>query len=239
MIGSKDKRVPKPGTMAAARAALAALALAAPALALAQSTPSLPTRPASPVPPPADPARVAAAAPVVDQLWPIGTYRRMMEGPMSKMMESMLAPMMDTPAAAVGNAADPSGKLGKSAGNQTMAQMAEARDPAFRERMRITVDVMTREMIPLMERIEPRLRLALTQSYARNFTVGQLGDMRAFFSTPSGQVYARNAMMIFVDPQITRSMQSFLPEMLSAMPGIMKKVEAATAHLPKPRAAKP
>ena len=50
--------------------------------------------PPNDVPDPAlDPARLAAARPVIDALWPLGTYRRIMQGTMSKMMDGMMNQM--------------------------------------------------------------------------------------------------------------------------------------------------
>jgi hypothetical protein len=116
-----------------------------------------------------------------------------------------------------------------------MGELMQAGDPHYRERMKITMDVMFKEMMPLMDKIEPLVRDNMTRIYARKFTVPQLQDMGQFFATPSGKVYAEQSMLVFMEPEIMTSMQSFTPDLLKAMPGIMKKVEAATAHLPKPK----
>lgn len=203
-----------------------ALLLSAPAPALAQEPPA--TMQAS------DPARLAAARPVIDKLWPLGTYRRLMSGSMSKVMDSVMASMFEMPAADIARAADPSGKAAKDAGDHTMGELAEAADPHFRERLKITMDVMMGEMIPLMEKVEPTIRESLVSIYATRFTAMQLADMDAFFATPSGKAYADQSMMIFMDPEMIRNMQAFVPEFLKAMPAILQKVEKATAHLPPP-----
>jgi hypothetical protein len=182
----------------------------------------------------ANPAALSTAKSVVDKLWPIGTYRRMMDGTMSKMMDGMIASMFDMRAADIAGMADPSGKVTKSAGNKSLGEMAEAEDPRFRERMSITMNVMMGEMIPLMEKIEPSIRDSLAIIYAKRFSPAELGDMNTFFGTPSGKAYAEQSMMIFMDPEMIKNMQAFAPEFLKAMPAIMQKVEKATAHLPPP-----
>ena len=58
--------------------------------------------------------------------------------------------------------------------------------------------------------------------------------MNAFFATDTGSAFARDYMMVFVDPEMMESMMGMVPEMMQSMPAIMKKVEAATAHLPPP-----
>lgn len=220
---------------------IAASFLAAPAL--AQAPAGMPAAMAAAQDAAPDPVRLAAARPVIDALWPLGTYRRIMQGTMSKMMDSMMGSMFAMPGATIANAADPSGKAAQAVGTRSLGDLAAERDPYFRERTRIMMDVMTTEMIPLMERIEPGIRDGLARSYARRFTVQQLGDMRAFFVTPSGRAYAEQAMTAFMDPDLMKSMMSFVPELIKAMPGIMAKVDAATAaaHIPPPPkpAAKP
>jgi hypothetical protein len=177
-----------------------------------------------------DPVRLSAAKPVVDKLWPLGTYRRMMDGTMSKMMDGMIAQMFDM------RASDMAAVDGKAAasGDKTLGQVATERDPHFRERMSITMKTMMDEMLPLMEKMEPKVREGLTNVYARRYTNEQLADMDRFFATPSGKAYAEYAMMVFTDPEIIKGMQSFTPELLKAMPGIMEKAKQATAHLPPP-----
>jgi Uncharacterized protein conserved in bacteria (DUF2059) len=175
-----------------------------------------------------DPARLNAAKPVIEKLWPLGTYRRMMDGTMSKMMDAMLEMSFGMKASDV----DPT--LGSKKGETTVGDMATDADPHFRERMRIGMDVMLREILPLMEKVEPVVRDNLTRVYARDFTVEQLDDMNRFLSTPTGQAYGKQWMMTFSDPEMIKSMQSFAPELIKAMPKIVKKVEKATAHLPKP-----
>jgi hypothetical protein len=179
-----------------------------------------------------DLARVSAAKPVIDKLWPLGTYRRMMDGTLSKMMDQMMASMLDMPASDMAKAIDPTGEAAKAADGKSMGEMAMAADPHFRERMKITMDVMMRELIPLMEKMEPQVRGNLANIYARKFDAKQLVEMDAFFSTPTGKAYAEQSMLAFMDPEMMKSMQAFVPEMMKAMPDIMKKMEKATAHLP-------
>jgi hypothetical protein len=207
--------------------ALGALALAAPLS--AQAVVAETRAPTAEI----DAARTAAARLVVERLWPLGTYRRMMDGTMSKLMDAMMSQMMGMRAAdMVGSAGEAGKKAATEAGERTLGEMAATADPAFRERMKITMDTMMHEMIPIMEKIEPTVRNNLTSIYARKYSVTELGDMARFFATPSGQAYASNAMLVFVEPEMIQGMTAFTPELLKAMPDIMKKVEAATAHLP-------
>jgi hypothetical protein len=192
------------------------------------------TAPVAPVETAYDPARLAAAKPVVERLWPIGTYRRMMDGTMSKLMDSVMESMIGMKASDIVGSVDPSGKATEALGNNSMAEVAMKADPNFRERTRIMMDTMTSGMIPIMEKIEPQVRENLTKIYARRFSAAQLADMSAFFGTPSGKAYAEQSMLVFMDPEMIQGMQAFVPELMKSMPGILKKAEEATKHLPPP-----
>lgn len=206
--------------------AILALGIATPAL--AQQTPSTALENA------ADPARVAAAKPVVDKLWPIGTYRRMMEGSMSQIMDSMIESMMGMKASDIIGPMDKSGKASETDGTKSMGELATKADPHFRERTRIMMDAMTSGMIPIMEKIEPQVRENLTKIYAKRFSADQLADLGTFLATPSGKAYAEQSMLVFMDPEMIKGMQAFVPELMKSMPEILKKAEAATKHLPPP-----
>ncbi|OAO05201.1 hypothetical protein A8B75_05295 [Sphingomonadales bacterium EhC05] len=181
-----------------------------------------------------DKARLAAAETTVDYLFPLGTYQRMMKGTMDQMMNNIIAQAFDRPMAETmqgyGIADDSLNKMGDSSFNDMMTE----KDPHFEERMKISTKVMMDEMIDLMTAMEPQIREALAKIYARKYTVRQLAEMNDFFATDTGGAFARDYMMVFVDPEMMQSMMNMMPELMQAMPDIMKKVAAATAHLPAP-----
>lgn len=216
------------------KAVLAVLALGVATPAMAQEAGSIVSTASTSSETQADPARIAAAKLVVDKLWPLGTYRRMMDGTMSKIMDSMMESMMGMKASDMVGAADKTGKASEAVGDQSMGALAEKADPNFRERTRIMMDAMMSGMIPIMEKIEPQVRENLTKIYARRFSAAQLADLATFFATPSGKAYAEQSMLVFMDPEMIQGMQAFVPELMKSMPAIIKKAEEATKHLPPP-----
>ena len=182
---------------------------------------------------PIDPLRIEAAKDTVDYLFPVGTYERMMKGTMDQMMDQIMTGMGNMRMGDLAGAGGVSrSDIPDDLGDKTMAEIAAERDPHYQERMKISTKVMMDEMVNLMIDMEPTVRKALTNIYARKFTVDQLNEMTRFFSTDTGSAFARDYMMVFVDPEMMQSMMSMVPEMMQAMPDIMKKVEEATAHLP-------
>lgn len=187
--------------------------LLTPVAAMAQETPAVEI----------DPARQAAADKVVAALVPQGIYLRIMRDQFPKMMDAMIGQMGGMTGAQLGQQ-----------GDETFDATARKADPHFQERMRIMTKVMGEEMGTVMNRLEPRVRAGLSRAFVRKYTAAQLGDLNAFFQTPSGKAFANDYLLLFTDPELMREMAAAAPEMIQAMPRIMKKVEAATAHLPPP-----
>jgi hypothetical protein len=88
-------------------------------------------------------------------------------------------------------------------------------------------------MTRLGPQIETPLRDGLAQSVGRRFTVAQLADINRFFATDSGKAFGREVWMLWMDPAVFKGIIGTMPVLMKEMPLVMKKVEAATAHLPK------
>lgn len=186
---------------------------------------------------PADPARAAAARPVVEKLFPVGTYRRMMGGTMSKMMDSMIGGMMKMPIGQIARISGvPADKL-TGMSEASLEEISAIVDPHFRERTKRGMDAMMGSMADLMDGFEPNVRNALTRAYARKFDVRQLGEINAFFATPTGDRFASDYMSMMMDPDIMREMQALMPEMMKKIPDMAEKAKHATESLPPPRKA--
>ncbi len=192
--------------------------------AFAQTAPAAPAAAA-----PVDPARLAEAEKAVAVLVPKGIYMTMMRDKMPQIMDMMMSEMMGKTPGELGLPAD-----GKVPADRPLGAAAASRDPHFEERMKISTRVMFEEMGKLFDAMEPRIRAGLARAFARKFTLQQLGDMNAFFATPSGSAFASQYLMTFMDPEMMQEMMGFVPEMMKAMPDIMAKVEKATEHLPPP-----
>lgn len=234
--------MPGPAAGGAIRAGIAATLLAVTAIpdaALAQAAAPVPA-PAPPVAavtpaqvgqratPAVDPVRLAAARPVIDQIFPQGTYARAMRAALDQLTQ-MAADQLS------GNGRTPPDPAAPGAAvRAALADVSAAEDPYAAERSRIVLRVVSDEMSSLMASFEPGVRDALTKAYARRFTVDQLTTLHAFFETPTGQAYARESVAITMGPDMVEATQAILPKIVEAMPGIMAKAETATKDLPPP-----
>lgn len=212
-------------------------------LAAASATPLLAALP-SPAPATAvDPEKQALAARVAASLWPDGTYGRMIDSMIggkdglsdmfldmrpSDLMGALAETMVGEgkPAADVKEGPDPP--------SPTFREMFKAEDPHFEERMRITMNVVGEEVRRIAKPIEPKFREGLSKSIARRFTREQLAPIATFLETEPGRAFAAQWMTLFIDKDVMLAMIQSVPAMVKEMPAAFKRVEAATAHLPKP-----
>ena len=175
-------------------------------------------------------ARLALSRTSVRGLFPDGTYAKMMGG----MMNGVVDRVMGLSEADFGKK-DAKPKSGEAL---TLRQQLAKDDPAFEERMAIIQRIITEEFAKMAAIIEPRMREGLARSMARRFDEKQLADLNAFLATDSGRAFGSQSMAMYIDPDVMRAMMSSFPEMMSEMPAAMQRIEAETAHLPKPKAKK-
>jgi len=187
-----------------------------------------------------DPAKQALANRVAASIWPDGTYGRMIDsmfGGKDGLSEMILDMRPADLMGALGEAMGPEAKAELKEGaapTRTFRQMLTAEDSHFEERMRIMTRVVGEEVRRIAKPIEPKFRAGLAKSIERRFTREQLEPIATFFETDAGRAYAAQSMTMFMDKEVMLAMINSLPLMIKEMPAAFKKVEAATAHLPKP-----
>lgn len=178
--------------------------------------------PKQPDPPP---ERLALARATAFGVLPDGTYAAMVDELMSGMVDKVLA---------IRPADFGEGKDGKAGTDQSLRAAMAAGDPHFEERMTIARKVIGEELVKVSALVEPRLREGVARSIARRFEEPQLREINAFLATESGKAFGSQTMRMWMDPEVMRAMFQSVPEMVAAVPGAMKRLEDATAHLPPP-----
>lgn len=227
----------KPGLMLAPLVLFAPLALVStPVFAAAKKAPIVaPTPTPMTVAVAMDPAKTSAAKAVVDKLWPLGTYDRVMDATMGGFMDSLMDQIM---AMRLTDLVPPEMQKDMPKGPEakmTFKEIMAKEDPHFVERMRISTGVMNTEMKPILAKWEPAVRDIMAKALGKKFSTTQLTDLAAFFGTPSGSAFAKEWMVLYLEPEYYLSMKDMIPDLIKIGPGIAKKVEAATAHLPMPK----
>jgi hypothetical protein len=180
-------------------------------------------------PPQPDPApqRLALARSTASGVFPAGTYAALFEEMLGGLTDRFLSM----------NPADFASKDSKP-GSATTTSMRDAMakgDPHFDERMRIARRVIGEELVKISALMEPKLREGLARSLARRFDERQLADINSFLATDSGRAFGAQTMKMWIDPDVMGSMFQTFPDMMTAVPGAVQRLEAETAHLPKPK----
>lgn len=74
----------------------------------------------------------------------------------------------------------------------------------------------------------PGMMDAMTRAYARRFTVPQMGEMQAFFETPTGQIYMDQAATIMSDPDVAAWQRQVMADSMDDLP---KQMETLVAEM--------
>lgn len=181
-----------------------------------------------PAQPDPDPARIGLARTAVGTMWPDGAYGKMMSvlfgGMISRAMQLKQSDFASLNPKAAKAADDKDESL-----HETLA----AKDPYFDQRMAAINTAIEEEASKVSAIIDPRMREGLSRAMARRFDAQQLGDINAFFATPTGHAFAGQYLRLWLDPDAMRSMFGAMPEMMKMMPEVMQKIKAADDKFPK------
>lgn len=140
-----------------------------------------------------DPARLDAARAVVEQIFPPAARERMIHGMLAPMMANVRQGLAQTPQFAHAMEADPRAKA--------------IFERYLDKQMTRSMDVLQKELPGMVE--------AMSRAYARRFDVKQLGELSAFFATPTGRAYIGQSMTIMSDPDIAAWQRKLMTETMS------------------------
>ena len=174
-----------------------------------------------------EPTRLALAKTTATGVLPNGTYAALFDDVMSGLVDRVLAMKPGDLMPAKDGAKAPS--------TLSLHDQMVKDDPHFDERMKIMRRVIAEELTKISAVMEPKLREGLARSVARRFDEKQLREINAFLATDSGKAFGAQTMRMWIDQDVMRSMMQSTPHMIAAMPGAMMRLEAETAHLPKPK----
>lgn len=196
--------------------------------------------PAGPEP---DPARLSAARGAIQTMLPNGAYAKAMTGFVDKMIDNGLN-MSESDFAAMVPAAKPKKTKKKATPPSTIPfrQQLAAKDANFDAKLAAVRAFVGQSMIKLGAAAEPALRDGMARSLARKFDVAQIGEINTFLATPTGQVYGREMIGLWFQPDVMRGAMATFPEMMRMLPDMMQdfaKFESQMKAFEKPATADP
>jgi hypothetical protein len=110
-------------------------------------------------------------------------------------------------------------------------------DPGLRQIIGDFLDTVPARMAPVTEKHIPALVDAMVQAYAREFTLDELRQIRAFADSPAGGHYLSRSTALVADPFVVAANQNYLKEATdlatSLRPELLAKVNAYLAEHPE------
>ena len=178
-------------------------------------------------------ARLPAAAAVVGTIMPEGFYAEMMGEMMDTTMRPMFA-MFTGPSFTIAERTGADLTVIETLDEDEQRAIAKLLDPAYDTRADAMVEGMVSMMGDMFAVVEPPMREGLAKAYAKRFTTAQLGDISAFFATPTGEIYATESMRLFADPEVMGATMQAMPAMLGSIGDMTQAMQALEASMPKP-----
>ncbi len=176
----------------------------------------------------ATPAQVAAASVAVPEADRLAAARRVVDAVFpAAQREQMVASMVASTNAMVeqGLARQPE-----------LAKLIE-REPRARPILDRFVKKQQARSVQRLQAGIPGMIEAMGRAYARRFTVTQLGEMQAFFETPTGRVYVMQSATIMADPDITAWQSRLMADTIASIgPDTQELVQELTALAPAGKA---
>lgn len=116
--------------------------------------------------------------------------------------------------------------------DQRLIDIISAQDEHFEERLSIVREVVAEELPGYSAAVEPKMRDMFAEMFARRFTDAELRDLAAFATTSTGQKYAREQWIMFIDPAYVKAIFVGIPESVELMEAMFTKMEERMEHLP-------
>ena len=157
-----------------------------------------------------DPVRVAAARTLLDVVMPPTKRDGMIDSMLKGMMVNLSQMMVNSPKLKAAYEGDP--RAG------TMFQRF------FAQQQQSTI-AMLKENFPGMVD-------AMARAYARRFTTAQMGELRAFFETPTGRIYIDQAATIASDPDVANWQRDLMAKSMARIPADVDAMMAEIKALP-------
>jgi hypothetical protein len=159
---------------------------------------------------PLDPARLASARSLLDVVMPPAKREGMIDAIMKGMMANLSQSMLNSPQMKAAYEADP--------------RAGEIFQRFFQRQQANSLTTLKTNFPGMMD--------AMANAYARRFSVAQMGEMRTFFETPTGQVYINQAATIVNDPDVAKWQRDLMTSAMSKIPAEVDAMMAEIRALP-------
>ena len=157
-----------------------------------------------------DPVRVATARTLLDVIMPPTKRDGMIDGMLKGMMANLSQLMVNSP------------KL-------KAAYEGDSRAGTIFQRYFVRQQ---QSSVAMLKENFPGMVDAMARAYARRFTTAQMGELRAFFETPTGRLYIDQAATIASDPDVANWQRDLMAKSMVRIPADVDAMMAEIKALP-------
>jgi len=183
--------------------------------------------------PPIAPAQLALAQQTTTALIPPGSLEKMLDNLYGKLFKGLMDEFGGTSDLMLSIKTGVESEKIATLDDKSKLAAANLFDPYRQQRE----DQITKIIKPLISEalgdMEVPMRNGLAHAYARKFTAQQLGDMNAFFTTPTGKAYSSEWMALQADPEVMLAMIKAVPPLVNKFIDRGTEIEGQFKDLPK------
>ncbi|MBL0914847.1 MAG: DUF2059 domain-containing protein [Sphingopyxis sp.] len=183
--------------------------------------------------PPIDPARLALARQSTAALIPPGSLEKMIDNLYGKAFDMFMAEMDGASPLMLSIKTGVESDKIEALDEKSKTAIADLFDPHRKERGDQILKVVKPLISEALADLEPPMREGLAKAYARKFSAQQLGEMNAFFATPTGKLYANESMAMQADPEVMLATIKAVPPMITKFIDRAPQIEGQLKELPK------
>lgn len=183
--------------------------------------------------PPIAPAQLALAQQTTTALIPPGSLEKMLDNLYGKLFKGLMAEFGGTSDLMLSIKTGVESEKIAALDEKSKLAAANLFDP-YRQQREDQITTIVKPLISeALTDLEGPMRNGLAHAYARKFTAQQLGEMNAFFATPTGKAYSAEWMALQADPELMLAMIKAVPPLVNKFIDRGPEIEKDFKELPK------
>lgn len=183
--------------------------------------------------PPVAPAQLTLAQTTTTALVPPGSLAKMIDNMYGKLFEGFMGEFGGMSDLMLSIKTGVESEKIEALDEKSKAAVADLFDPHRKEREDQITNVIKPLVTEALGDLEGPMRGGMAHAFARKFSAQQLGDMNAFFATPSGKAYADEWMALQADPEVMLAIVKGVPPLIEKFMDRGPEIEGKLKDLPK------
>lgn len=185
--------------------------------------------------PPIAPAQLALAQQTTTALVPPGSLAKMIDNMYGKFFKGLMGELGGMSDLMLSIKTGVESEKIEALDEKSKAAIANLFDPQRQQREEQAMNVIKPLITEALGDLEGPMRNGMAHAFARKFTAQQLGEMNAFFATPTGKAYADEWMALQADPEVMLAMVKAVPPLINKFMDRGPEIEGKLKDLPKER----